>query len=320
VKRETLTNPHLRAMQKRALVLSLVPAAGFALALATLPWHRPTRLELALLAVTYLFNSIGIEVGFHRYFSHQAFRARRGLRIALAILGSSAAQGHVTYWVSLHRRHHKYSDRPGDPHSPHFRGEEPLRGLRGFWHGHSGWIMDKDITNPVVFARDLLGDRDIVWLNRYNVVWVTLGLLIPALAVGWNAGIVAVLYALLWTGLVRLFLVHQAIFAINSLCHMFGSTPFAGLGRSTNNVWLVIPSLGGAWHNNHHAFPRSALTGVSSWQFDPGFWVIRVFVWLRLADQVQRPTAAQVYARHEANASRLEAAAADQVAVGELDY
>ncbi len=292
--RLTVSSDRLATTQwLRALVLNLVPAAGAALAVAVALAKGVTRLDVGLLAVPYVLGFVGVEVGFHRHFARASFRARPALRVTLAVLGSMAGQGPVTYWVSNHRRHHKYTDRPGDPHSPFFRDGDQLGLWRGLIHAHLGWVFEREVTNTALFAKDLLRDKTIVALNRHYVTWALLGLALPA-AVG---GLVTRTWAgafsaLLWGGLLRMFLVQQATFAVNSICHVFGSRPYANGGRATNNAWLALPTLGGSWHHNHHAFPHSAIVGFRPHQVDIGAWIIRLFEVLGWASDVRRPNLA----------------------------
>lgn len=87
--------------------------------------------------------------GFHRYFTHRAFKANRALRIALAVAVSMAFQGSIITWVADHRRHHIFTDKEGDPHSPWLFGTSAAAVARGFWHAHLGWLFDKDKTNAL---------------------------------------------------------------------------------------------------------------------------------------------------------------------------
>ncbi|MHB1808955.1 MAG: hypothetical protein ACYCU0_06630, partial [Solirubrobacteraceae bacterium] len=98
------------------------------------------------------------------------------------------------------------------------------------------------------------------------------------------------LTAMLWGGLVRIFLVHHVTWSINSICHFFGSRRFATEDRSTNVFWLALPSLGEAWHHNHHAFPRSAFHGLRWWELDPSGWLILAMAKVGLAWDVVRVT------------------------------
>jgi stearoyl-CoA desaturase (delta-9 desaturase) len=117
--------------------------------------------DVTLAAVFYTVSTLGVTIGYHRYFTHGAFKAKRGLRVALAIAGGRAAQGPVIGWVADHRRHHAFSDREGDPHSPWLFGTSPMALARGFWHAHMGWLFGRDNTNVDRFAPDLLADKDI---------------------------------------------------------------------------------------------------------------------------------------------------------------
>jgi stearoyl-CoA desaturase (Delta-9 desaturase) len=241
--------------------------------------------------VTYLLTGLGITVGYHRLFTHRSFKTTRALRALFAVLGSMGVEGPLIEWVSTHRKHHCFSDRPGDPHSPHIDDAPGWRGaLRGLGHAHLGWMFrGKDIANPRRFARDLLADRDLRFISRTFPFWVAVGLALPfGLGVALTGAVVGGLTGLLWGGAVRIFLVHHATFSINSLCHFFGRRPFATGDESRNLAWLAPVTLGEAWHNNHHAFPTSARHGLGRWQLDPGAWLITALERSRLAWGVVR--------------------------------
>jgi stearoyl-CoA desaturase (Delta-9 desaturase) len=247
--------------------------------------------DVAIAAVFYVVSGLGITVGYHRYFTHGSFKAKRPLRIALAVAGSLAMQGPVIKWVADHRRHHAFSDKEGDPHSPWLFGDGPGALAKGFWHSHMGWLFDRDQTNEKRFTPDLLADRDIVAVDRLFVVWSVGTLLLPALLGGlitmswWGA-----LTAFFWAGLVRVALLHHVTWSINSICHMIGDQPFASRDRS-RNVWpLAILSFGESWHNLHHADPTCARHGVQRGQVDISARVVWVFEKLGWAHSVRWPT------------------------------
>ncbi|HEY1273667.1 MAG TPA: fatty acid desaturase [Thermoleophilaceae bacterium] len=235
--------------------------------------------DLSLMAVMYFFTALGITVGFHRLLTHRAFATYRPIQYLFAVLGSMAVEGPVIGWVSDHRKHHAHTDEEGDPHSPHV-GQEPGLGgaLRGLWHAHLGWWMNDHPTAEGAerYAPDLLEDRGMRLINRLFALMVALGLVIP-FALGWSitGELAGGLTALVWAGLVRIFLVHHVTFSINSICHFFGRRRFQTDDESTNVFWLAVPSLGEAWHHNHHAFPRSAVHGLRWWEVDIGGLVIR---------------------------------------------
>lgn len=281
--------------QRLSLITVLLPLLGTIVAIALLPFAPIGISEVALFIVFYILSMVGVEVGYHRYFSHRSFQANKSVQALLAILGSMAAQGGVIFWVAHHRRHHQYTDQERDPHSPHLHGDNFWGQLRGFWHAHLGWVLEGEISNSALFAKDLLRDPLISSINRLQQVWVLLGLLLPAMINGLILGTwIGFLQGLLWGGLVRIFVGQQVINATNSICHMFGSRPFQSGDQSTNNVWLAIPSIGQSWHNNHHAFPSSAVTGLEWWQIDIGTWFIRGFEQLNLVTNVKRPSAKMI--------------------------
>ena len=250
-----------------------------------------TWIDVAIAAVFYVISGLGITVGFHRYFTHGSFKAKRPLRIALALAGSLAMQGPVITWVADHRRHHAFSDKEGDPHSPWLFGTGPAAMIRGFWHSHMGWIIGRDRTNARRFCPDLLADRDIVAVDRLFLPLTLASLLVPALIGGlvslswWGA-----LTALFWAGLVRVAVLHHVTWSINSICHMFGDRPFAARDRSANVWWLAVLSFGESWHNLHHADPTCARHGVRRGQVDVSARIIWIFERLGWAHSVRWPT------------------------------
>ncbi|TBR56961.1 acyl-CoA desaturase [Westiellopsis prolifica IICB1] len=274
-----------------AFATVLIPLVGTIIA-ALMIWRvGVTTLDLELLLFMFFLNGIGIEVGFHRYFSHYAFKTNNVIRAILAILGCMAGQGPVTYWVATHRRHHQYSDIPGDAHSPNLHGNDILGKLRGLQHAHIGWVFDLELTNTIVFAKDLLKDPILSKVNQLYFCWLLLGLVIPGIIGGiLSQTWMGAFSGFLWGGVVRLFLAQHTTYAVNSICHFYGSRAFDTTEQSRNNALLAVPTLGGSWHNNHHAFPNSAITGLEWWQLDLGGWFIRTLAAVGLAWDVKTPT------------------------------
>ena len=162
-------------------IVFLAPPAALAVAgwLAwggALHWH-----DLVVLAVLYTLTGLGITVGYHRLFTHRSFKTTRTLRALLAVLGSMAVEGPLIEWVATHRKHHRFSDQPGDPHSPHADDAPGWRGaVRGLGHAHVGWMLrGKDMANPARYAKDLLADRDLRFISRTFPLWVMVGLALP---------------------------------------------------------------------------------------------------------------------------------------------
>ena len=217
--------------------------------------------DIVLATALYLFTGFGIAIGFHRLFTHRSFKAKRGLKVILAVAGSMALEGSMISWVAIHRRHHMFSDQPEDPHSPYRYGPEFPGTLRGFVWAHIGWLFAGDPTDTQRYAPDLLRDRDTVLIDRLFPVLAISSLAIP-FAAGWLifgtlAGAVG---ALIWAGLVRMALLHHVTWSINSVCHLWGKRPFVTSDGSTNVGSLALVSFGESWHNFHHSAPASAAT------------------------------------------------------------
>jgi len=247
--------------------------------------------DLLILALTYVGVGSGVTVGFHRLLTHRSFKCNRWLRAAFAALGSAAAEGPVIDWVATHRKHHQFSDKHGDPHSPHVGHGEGWRGqLRGLLHAHIGWVFsDMEVADERRYAKDLLEDPLLRFVDRTFVAWVIAGLAAAfGLGVALGGDVGAGLTALLWGGAARIFFVHHATFSINSLCHFFGRQAYDTGDESRNLAWLAIPTWGEAWHNNHHAFPTSFRHGIKRWQIDPSAAMIRLLELMGLAWDVVR--------------------------------
>jgi stearoyl-CoA desaturase (delta-9 desaturase) len=258
-------------------VMTVVPALALAWGVVaawggSLHWQ-----DLVVFAISYLLTGIGVTVGFHRLLTHRSFATYPLARGVLAALGSAAAEGAVIEWVAGHRMHHAYSDHAGDPHSPHIGHGSGWRGAaRGLAHAHMGWVFGMDgVASERRYAPDLLADPVVGFVDRTFIIWVLAGLAFPfGLGVLLTGTLVGGLTGLLWGGVVRIFCLHQATFCINSLCHFFGTQPYKTGDESRNLAWLALPTLGEAWHNNHHAFPTSARHGLGRWQLDVSAAVI----------------------------------------------
>jgi stearoyl-CoA desaturase (delta-9 desaturase) len=273
-----------------------IPMIGVLIALG-LFWGVAVRpVDLGLLFVFYTLTGVGISVGYHRLFTHRAFETSAPMRGALAILGSFALEGGVIGWACEHRKHHAYSDVEGDPHSPHVSGPGFKGKVKGLWHAHMGWFFStKGIAESELrFRRDLDADPVLRRVDRLYFLWILLTLGIP-FAIGYVVGGTLWLgfEAMVWGGLVRIFLGHHITWSINSICHMFGSRPYKARDESRNNFLLALPSFGESWHNNHHAFPASAIFGLDRRQLDLGALTIRLFERLGLVWNVNAPDESQ---------------------------
>ena len=234
--------------------------------------------DIAVFAILYILTGLGVTVGFHRLFTHRSFATKKWLRGVFAVCGSAAIEGPVISWVADHRKHHAFSDQPGDPHSPHVDHGVGWRGaLRGLAHAHMGWLfLHTQRGARKRYAPDLIADPVVSFVDRTFLYWA-IGGLGAAFGLGWLIGgtLTAALTGLLWGGAVRLLVLHHVTFSINSLCHFFGRRRFDTDDESRNLAWLSVLSFGEAWHNNHHAFPTSAAHGMRWWEFDSSKLVIR---------------------------------------------
>jgi stearoyl-CoA desaturase (delta-9 desaturase) len=252
------------------LVIVIVPFLGTVLAIGLLWQHVVHWSDLALLAIMYTLAAFGIGIGYHRMLTHRSFRPHPVVKFVLLVLGTMAIEAPPIEWAAVHIKHHAQSDREGDPHSP----------VEGLFHAHVGWLFKEGMADPTIYCRHLLKDRVVVFISYTFPLWLALGLVIPFLIGGWTG--------LLWGGLVRMFLVNHVVWSVNSLCHTFGKREFETNDQS-HNVWILgVLCAGEGWHNNHHAFPRSAFTGLHWWQVDLSGYIIWALERLGLVSDVYR--------------------------------
>ena len=281
--------------ERRDRVITAIVTAVPILSLFFVAWQLWASLlgwnDIFVFLLLYALSGLGVTVGFHRLLTHRAFKTTRSVRAALAILGSAAIEGPVISWVADHRKHHAFSDQLGDPHSPHVdHGGGWIGASRGLLYAHVGWLfVHSHRGRRTRYAPDLLADPVVSWVDRTFLVWA-LGGLVAAFGLGWLFGgrLRDGFTGLLWGGAVRILVLHHATYSINSLCHFFGRRRFDTGDESRNLAWLAPLSLGEAWHNNHHAFPTSAVHGLRRWELDPSALVIRALERVGLAWDVVR--------------------------------
>ena len=285
----------LRTLKLIAGITVIGPFLGTLLALA-LAWRNGVSpAALWIFAVMFPLTALGISVGFHRLFAHRAFSTSRWLRTTLLILGSMAMQGSLLYWVATHRRHHQFSDTPDDPHSPHYAGPKQLGYWGGLWHGHIAWMFASEVSNAARFCPDILRDGAIFRLQKRYLLWVGLGLALPAVAGLAASGTwYGALEGFLWGAAVRLLVVHHAYWAVGSLSHLRGSRRFETRDRSANNYLVALISFGEGLQNNHHAFPTSARHALRWFEPDVAGWVIGLAERTGLVWDVKHPSPAQI--------------------------
>ncbi|MGB2711364.1 MAG: acyl-CoA desaturase [Conexibacter sp.] len=278
------------------LTAAIVPPLGVAVGIVLL-WNQLVGwTELGLFLGLYVFTAVGISVGYHRLLTHRSFEAVKPVRLILALAGTLSAQGPAITWAAHHRKHHNLADQDGDPHSPHLDGEHPLKGL---WHAHIGWLFDERLTSePLRYVPDLCREQEMRWMSRHFIALVLAGIVLPGvLAYAITQRPLTLLTGMLWGGVVRIFLLDHVTWAINSVGHIMGRRRFETDDHSHNLPLLSILSLGENFHNNHHAFPNSAVIGLRRSEIDLGYLLICGLERLGLVWHVRRPSELRIRER-----------------------
>lgn len=298
--RTAISSPYLHKLQRRHFILfDILPIVGTFFAIGLLFVQPLTATDMALFAAMWALTGFSLSIGFHRLFTHRAFKTSAPIRVLLVAFGCMAARSSMITWTAMHRRHHELADHEGDVHSPNLHRHLRSGRFRGWFYAHFTWMLRHEYPNVVHYVPDLLADRAAVKVDRMYYKWIVLGLLLPAavggaLSQSWTG----VLTGLLWGGVVRMFAVAQQVSALNSFSHMFGARPFQmSDNRSNNNFLFGILTWGEGWHNNHHAFPYAANFGLRWYQVDPGYWLIRLLEIFGLVWDVRRPSLEFIEAR-----------------------
>ncbi|MGI5337574.1 acyl-CoA desaturase [Streptomyces sp. CA-181903] len=285
----------LRTKRLAMLTTNILPALGTAAAGYLLATGDFTPTDLWLFGGMYLVHGFGVTVGYHRYAAHKAFRSGPVFEAVMMITGSMGAQGPLVWWVATHRRHHRFSDREGDPHSPNLHGGSLTERMRGLWYAHMPWMLSDEESRWTVFTPDLLGNRRLMYYHRTYMYWLVVGLAVPGL-IGYavEGTVKAAVTGVLFGGLARVFLANQATWMVTSVCHAVGSRPFRTDDRSANNWPVALLTLGEGLQNNHHAFPGSYRHGVTWFEPDPSGWLLALLGRLGVVTDLREPTKEQI--------------------------
>lgn len=247
--------------------------------------YSPTRALVLVFVVSYVVRMWATETVYHRYFSHRAFRAGRGMQFVLALLGTQNGQRGPLWWASKHRLHHQGADLAGDPHSP---------AVRGFGYAFIGWLWDRRSADTDLDAiPDYARFAELRWINQYYAIPFYGGgaLLVLAAYLGWLGPGVTAGAALLWGFFLPVTAVLLGVSLVNSLCHMpdvpGGFRRYETADRSVNRPLVALATLGGGWHNNHHRYAAPARAGFAWWELDPAYYVLRLLEVLRLVHDVK---------------------------------
>jgi stearoyl-CoA desaturase (delta-9 desaturase) len=241
-------------------------------------WTGLTPRAAVLGLALYFLRIFAIGAGYHRYFSHRAYRTSRVFQFCLAFVAQTSAQRGALWWAAHHRRHHKYSDTAQDVHSPV---------LRSFLYSHVGWIFvpRNNATNYAVI-RDFTRYPELMFLDR--MLYLPPALL--ALATWLIGGMPDLVVGFCWSTVA----VWHATFSINSLAHVVGRRRYVTGDESRNNWLLALITMGEGWHNNHHAYQVSVRQGFRWWEYDPTYYVLRALSWIGVVWDLHVPPKAVV--------------------------
>ena len=255
------------------LFLTLTPVIGIA-GTAAWTWYAGFHLWMPLLTLV-LYAAVGMSItaGYHRFFSHKSYEASAPVQVFYAFFGAMAAQNSILWWSSAHRVHHKYADKDWDPYN--------IR--RGFWWAHILWIFYKNEEKDDSFenAKDLLANPIVMWQHRWHKAILVLGGFgIPTLI---GAAFGDPLAGLLWGGFLRIAVIHQTTFFVNSLAHSLGKPLFNAEASARDNWFVALMTLGEGYHSFHHRFPADFRNATKWYQWDPAKWFIKGLHWTGLA-------------------------------------
>jgi stearoyl-CoA desaturase (Delta-9 desaturase) len=231
-------------------------------------------IDVAVCVGLYFVRMWAITAGYHRYFSHRAYKTSRVFQFLIALLGTTATQKGVLWWAANHRHHHRYSDQEEDIHSPT---------LRGFWWSHMGWILSKKYNETRYESiKDFARFPELRWLNTYHLV--------PPVALAVALFFIGGFSMLVWGFFISTTLLWHGTFTINSLSHVFGSRRYRTTDTSRNNFLLALITCGEGWHNNHHYHQNTANQGWFWWEIDASYYALKALSWARLVWDLRLPT------------------------------
>jgi stearoyl-CoA desaturase (delta-9 desaturase) len=241
-------------------------------------------------------TGLSITLGYHRLFSHLAFKAKWPVRLFTLIFGAAAFENSAMDWVCDHRRHHKHVDHDDDPYDI----------SKGFWFAHIGWLLFRlNVDPPRDNVQDLEKDKLVVFQDRHYVkLALFFGFVVPTVLGGLHGGWVGALGGFLLAGVARVVLVQQMTFFINSLCHTIGAQPYSSTCSARDSWIMALFTWGEGYHNYHHEFQHDYRNGVKWWQWDPTKWTIWTLEKLGLASNLRRVPEEKILLSQMAEARR----------------
>ncbi len=283
------TNREEFISQRRSEWLRVIPFGLVHLTCFAVFWVGWSPVAIGVALAAYSVRMFAITGFYHRYFSHRTFSTSRAAQFIFALIGNSALQRGPLWWAAHHRHHHRYSDQPGDPHSPH---------QHGFIWSHVLWITSREnFPTDLNAVRDLARFPELRFLNRFDfIVPVALGIGMYFLGENLTAYGTNGWQMVVWGFFISTIVLFHATCTINSLAHQFGSRRFNTSEGSRNNFWLALITFGEGWHNNHHYYPGASRQGFYWWEIDLTYWGLKVLSWLGIIWNL-RPVPDRVYAR-----------------------
>jgi len=270
--------PILQRINWLSTTIIFTPLIAFVVGMCFVPLRLPV---LIMSIIQYLLTGLGITGGYHRLWSHRAYKAAFPVELVLALWGAAAFEGSARWWCRNHRAHHRYVDTDQDPYAVH----------KGFWFAHAGWMILKQEGRKSgrVDISDLNENKLIMFQHRhYLPIALTFGFVLPC-AIG-HFAFNDLLGALVYACFGRMFFVHQATFCVNSLAHYWGEQPFSKGHTSFDSIITAFVTLGEGYHNYHHEFPHDYRNGIRWYQYDPTKWIVRSLSWFGLTwDLVRFP-------------------------------
>lgn len=272
------------------LTFFIAPFVGVLTAIYYWWGHGVDTFYLVLFAVMYVLTALGTTGGYHRLFTHESFTPTPFAKLMFGIFGSMAIQGKIYTWCTLHDVHHKNSDKQNDPHSPVMLGDGFWTLCKGFWHAQIGWMfIQQPLPHESKCAIRLSNDPIVRFVDRYILLWISLGGLVPAyLGYIHEGNLLGAWYGFLWGGLVRVFFHQHFTSAVNSICHIWGKRKFRTGDRSTDNWFVAIFTFGEGFHNGHHAFMRSSCHGLDTPWYDMTYQFLKLLELLGFVRDVDK--------------------------------
>lgn len=242
--------------------------------------------QIALFFAFFIATGLSITLGYHRLFSHRAFKASWPVRLLTLVFGAAAFENSALCWAADHRQHHKFTDLENDPYDI----------SKGFFHAHIGWILFKlQPETSLECVKDIQQDRLVWWQHQYyRSIALLTGFALPAF-LGWIwDGWTGALGGFLLAGVVRVVCVQQFTFFINSFCHMLGRQPYSSRCTARDSAIMALFTFGEGYHNFHHAFQHDYRNGAKPWQFDPTKWMIWLLHQIGLVRHLRRVPAERI--------------------------